>query len=160
MAEIRIHYLDASAIVKLLVEEDGSLEVRRYLERHANHLTTSLCFAESLGVLKSKHLHKRLSTDGYLAACEELIALVRHKNLIVEDIGITDWGVFNEVERLVKIHSIDLSDAFQLLTIRTGSISKLQLNSSPIFVTADKSLALAARKEGLIVWDCMNETAP
>jgi hypothetical protein len=50
--EVRITYLDASAIVKLLIEEIGSDRVRKFVEVEASvALTTGVCFAE---VLKDK----------------------------------------------------------------------------------------------------------
>jgi predicted nucleic acid-binding protein len=60
MADIRTRYLDTSAIVKLFVAEDGSMALRSYLGQHAVLFTTSLCFAETLGVLKAKYLRKLL----------------------------------------------------------------------------------------------------
>ena len=45
---IRIHYLDASAIVKLILNEPGSSELRQYFGKESNFTATSLCFVESL----------------------------------------------------------------------------------------------------------------
>lgn len=160
MAAIRTHYLDASAIVKLLIDEDGSATLRSYLDPHATRVTTSLCFAETLGVLKAKNLHKHISTELYLAACEELMAHLRGETLTIEDIGITERTVFDEVERLARAYTVDLSDAYQLLTVRCGILSYLEGDSRPILVTADKRLAAAARSEGLLAWDCMHDAAP
>jgi predicted nucleic acid-binding protein len=160
MAHIRTHYLDASAIVKLLIEEDGSLAVRTYLDPHATRIVTSLCFAETLGVLKAKERHGHISQEQYLSACEELMAEIRSQTLTIEDIGFTERRVFDEVEMLCKKHNLDLSDACQLWTLRKGLLSQFEGESRPILVTADKKLAAAARNEGLRVWDCMHETAP
>lgn len=60
MADIRTHYLYTSAIVKLFVVEDGSLALRNYIGQHAVLFTTSLCFAETLGVLKAKYVRRLL----------------------------------------------------------------------------------------------------
>jgi predicted nucleic acid-binding protein len=160
VAHIRTHYLDASAIVKLLIDEDGSVALRAYLGPHATRVTTSLCFAETLGVLKAKHAHNHINAEEYLAACEELMAHLRCQTLTIEDIGISKRVVFDEVERLGKAHALDLSDACQLLTLRRGALSFLEGDSRPILVTADKKLAAAAKAEGLRAWDCMHEPAP
>jgi len=82
MIYIRTHYLDAFALVKLLIDEDGSAAVRSYLGPHAIRRTTSLCFAETLGVLKAKHERSRISDEQYLASCEELMAHVRAQTYI------------------------------------------------------------------------------
>ena len=160
MTDIRTHYLDASALVKLFIDEDGSAAVRSYLGPHATRVTTSLCFAETLGVLKAKHVHRHISTEEYLAACEDLMAHLRGQTLTIEDIGITERIVFDEMERIAKAHALDLSDACQLLTLRQGALSHLEGDSRPILITADKRLAAAARSEGLRAWDCMHEAAP
>ena len=160
MTTIRTHYLDASAIIKLLIDEEGTAALRSYMDSHATRVTTSLCFAETLGVLKAKHNHKRISAEQYLAACEELIADLRNETLVIEDIGLTERRVFDEVEILCRKHRLDLSDAFQLLTLCSGQLSSLEGDSRPILVTADKKLATAARSEGLRAWDCMHEPAP
>lgn len=160
MAYIRTHYLDTSAIIKLLIDEDGSSTVRTYLAPHATRFTTSLCFAETLGVLKAKYVHHHISHEEYLAACEELMGEVRCQTLVIEDVPVTERDVFDEVEGLAKRHSLDLSDACQLLTLRKGLLSELEGESRPILVTADKRLADAAKNEGLRSWDCMHEPAP
>jgi predicted nucleic acid-binding protein len=48
MKLIRIHYLDASAIVKLFIAEEGSDRLQKYFSEESNFHTTSLCFAEAL----------------------------------------------------------------------------------------------------------------
>ena len=162
MTDIRTHYLDASAIVKLLVEEDGSLALRNYVEQHAVFCTTSICFAETLGVLKSKFLRvKSFDQEQYLSACEDLMGLLRDENLVIDDVGISTRVVFDEVEDLTKKHAkVDISDTYQLVTLKRGKFSKYSGESSPILITADERLADAARAEGMRVWDCLREPAP
>lgn len=160
MTVIRTHYLDASAIIKLLIDEDGSAAVHSYLDSHATRVTTPLCFAETLGVLKAKQVHGHISREQYLAACEELMAHIRGQTITIEDVGFTERAMFDEVEILCQKHALDLSDACQLLTLRSGQLSSLEGDSRPILVTADKKLAAAARNEGLRAWDCMHEAAP
>lgn len=149
MTIIRTHYLDASAIVKLLIDEEGSDAVRSYLGPHATWVTTSLCFAETLGVLKAKQVHKHISMEKYLGACEELMAHIRGQTITIEDVGLTERAVFDEVEVLCERHALDLSDGCQLLTLRNGRLSRLEGDSRPILVTADKKLAKAARRDAL-----------
>ena len=160
MTIIRTHYLDASAIVKLLIEEEGSDAVRSYLGPHATWVTTSLCFAETLGVLKAKQVHTHFSMETCHGACEELIGHIRGQTITIEEVGLTERAVFDEVEILCEKHALDLSDGCQLLTLRSGQLSHLEGDSRPILITADKKLAKAARSEGLTAWDCMHEPAP
>lgn len=106
MKFIRIHYLDASAIVKLLLNEPGSTELRQYFGRESNFTATSICFAEALGVLKVKRFNQSSMTDEeYFSACEELMAYVADGNIEIEDIELMDRSVFNEVEKLTRTHN-------------------------------------------------------
>jgi len=67
MSTIRTHYLDASAIVKLCVKEDGSETLHAYCGNHSNFRTTALSFGEALGMLKVKHFrYKTIDEEGYL----------------------------------------------------------------------------------------------
>jgi predicted nucleic acid-binding protein len=61
MKLIRIHYLDASAIVKLFIAEEGSDRLQKYFSEESNFYTTSLCFAEALGALKSSAFTEKKS---------------------------------------------------------------------------------------------------
>lgn len=160
MAEIRTHYLDASALVALFVPEEESPKLRRYVDQHAVFASTSICFAEALGVLKRKFAKKQMLQEEYLSACEELIATIRSEDIQVEDVGISQRDVFDRVEIIARKYALDISDAFQLFTLKVGSFSAFQGDSAPMLITADRELAIAARKEGLRVWDCANDPAP
>ena len=160
MASIRTHYLDASAIVKLLVREAGSAALCAYLDQHTAFSPTALCFAGTLGALKAKLLRNSLGQEEYLSACEELMAYFRNQTIEIDDIGISQRRTFDEVEYLSKKYSLDVSDSYQLVTLQRGLYSPLQGDSKPILVTADEALAKAARSEGLRTWDCLREPAP
>ena len=160
MKRIRTHYMDTSAIIKLLVQEDGSDKIRNYFSEHSIFSTTSICFAETLGVLKLKYLRKLISQEEYLSASEELMAHLRGTTLQIEDVGISDRQIFNDVEALSKKYNLDISDCYQLVTLRRGFFAQFTNDSQPILITADKDLSVAARKEGFRVWDCLREIAP
>lgn len=159
MARGRTHYLDASALVKLVIDEDHSEKLRAFCGR-ALLATTALCFMEALGVLKGKWTHGRLAQKAYLAACEDLVARVRNNSLEIEDLGILSRDIYEEVEGLAKTHSLDISDALQLLTLRSGSYSKLEGTARASLITADRNLARAAIAEGMPAWDCVHDAAP
>jgi len=57
-------------------------------------------------------------------------------------------------------HQLDLSDAFQILSVKEGFFSRSCGDSQAILVTADRELAKAARVEGLSVWSVLDEPAP
>lgn len=170
MKFIRIHYLDASAIVKLVLKEPGSAELRQYFGKESDFTATSLCFAEALGVLKVKRFNQKNMTDEeYFSGCDELMAYVAGGNIDIEDIEIQDRSVFDEVEKLTRKHNqgkpkdktIDISDAFQIVSIKRNYFSQFpNTDSKPILITGDQALANAARGEGLRVWYCIDEQPP
>ncbi len=161
METIRTHLLDTSALVKLFVDEDGSERIRKYFGAKSVFWTTSLCFAEALGVLKVMHFYRhQITEEQYLSASEELVAHLRNGSISIEEVDITQISTFNEVEKISKLYSIDLADAFQVITMKKGFPSSLECDSKTIFITGDSDLAKAAKNEGLRVWDCMKEETP
>jgi len=161
METIRTHLLDTSALVKLVVDEDGSKRIGKYFEAKSVFWTTSLCFAEALGVLKVMHFYrKEITEEKYLSASEELVAHLRNGSISIEEVDITQISTFNEVEKISKSYSIDLADAFQIITMKKGFPSSLEGDSKTIFITGDSNLAKAAKNEGLRVWNCMKEETP
>jgi predicted nucleic acid-binding protein len=159
---MRIHYLDASAIVKLLIEEEGSKTLRGYQGRDTGFLfhTTSLCFAEALGVLKVKHFYrKEISEEEYLTACDYLFAWAGGETVLeLEDVETKDRLVFTEAERLVKRYKIDVSDAFQIVSVKKNPL--MRYGNDLMLITGDRDLAKAARQEGIEVWNCVTEPEP
>jgi predicted nucleic acid-binding protein len=162
MGIIRTHYLDASAIVKLLINEQSSDRVHKYYSQYSNFRTTSLCFAEALSVLKRKYLGREITLEQYLGACDLLLAYVHPESngIEIEVIEIKERCAFQEVEALVKKYSIDVSDAFLIYTLKKGFFSVFEGESAPWLITGDSRLANAAKKEGLRVWDCIKDPPP
>jgi hypothetical protein len=80
----------------------------------------------------------------------------------IQDVEIKDPMVFGEVENLVRKYqeTIDVSDAFQIVSVKRNYFSRFECDSKPILITGDKALAIAARQEGIRVWDCVNEPEP
>ena len=162
MARGRTHYLDASALVKLVIAEDHAQKLRAYCGR-ALLATTSLCFGEALGVLKGKWEHGRLTHETYLTACEDLFGRVRNNSLEIEDTRLLSAdpqeakAIYDEVETLAQKYSLDLSDALQLRTLRSGMYSRLEGTARASLITADGKLARAARSEGMPAWDCVHD---
>ena len=163
MKLIRNHYLDACAIVKLFVDEEGSTTLRTYFESESGFYATSLCFSEALGVIKVKHFYRKEITDEqYFSACDELLSYAGDNTIEIEDVPIKDTTIFSSVENLVRKYnrSIDVSDAFQIMSVIRNYFSRFQNDSKLILITGDKDLAVAARREGLRVWDCVREPVP
>ncbi len=150
---IKLHYLDANCLVKLVIEEYHSADLRKYFYRNGVVCaTTTFCFYEALGVLKAKWINKKrpdhISEEQYFAACEELCALVEDENIELEEISFSDRATFNESEVLASTHKIDLSDAFQLVTLKRGMFARLEAGVS-VLISEDAGILKAAQQDGL-----------
>ena len=158
----RANCFDASALVKVFAQEDGSDLVRNYFyNRSPTKYTTPFCFYEALSVLKTMWLYrKKLTREQYSDSAFRLTAWFGASTRYTNDIDFKDPVVFSKVRALVELHSLDLSDAFQILSVKDGYFSGLINQSQTVLVTADKSLALAARAEGVRAWYCLGEPEP
>ena len=160
-AALRPHYLDASAMVKLVIDEDYSARVRSYMfePERSWRVCTSFCFAEALGALKLRNKRGELSDEGYLSGSRKLIHLVRNKSVEVLEGDFSSFTAFAEAERIVKDYSIDFLDAFQLVSVK-DSWGHLAPPSQPLLVTADSALSKAAEGEGVKYWYCRETHQP
>jgi predicted nucleic acid-binding protein len=156
----RVHYLDASVLVKLAVKETGSEAIEKYMaaEQASTFYATALSFAEALGGLKSKYSHKEIDQETYFRAGDILKGHVGDRIVLV-DVDISESEIFWEVEKIAKLYGLDIVDAYQIVTIKKDLFSRVS-EAQPILVTADSGLAEAGRKGGLKVWDCLKEQAP
>ena len=139
-----------------MIEEDGSKRLRKHFyARGSVAVTTSFCFYEALGVLKTKWSKKNredsISEELYLLASEELCALVEDENIQLESLSFYDRESFRESEKLTQQYDIDLSDSFQLITLKKGMMAQLQTPIIPELITEDKNIGKAAVKLGLSV---------
>jgi predicted nucleic acid-binding protein len=155
-----ITYFDASAAVKLVVTEPtGSGNVRAHFAEHHRFYMTSLCFAEALGVLKRKMLRDQLIKDAYFSACYVLIAYLRSGRICLEETP-TNPEIFMQAEDLARQYGLDLSDAFQIITVKHGKFKNWATESKTVLATADIDLEKAAEKEGLRVWNVERTPKP
>jgi hypothetical protein len=76
------------------------------------------------------------------------------------DLDFTHREIFSEAKELAESYDLDLSDAFQLLSLRAGFFAALAGESKTVLVTADEKLAAVARRMKLPVWDCLRQPMP
>ena len=155
----KARYLDASALVKLVTNEPDSGPVQELFKSNAGFCATSLCLAEALGVLKGKWQYNRISDVEYFEGTRRLVHDACGR-IEVDDIGLFTPAGLSRVEAMAKKHSLDLSDALQLVTILHGRYSVLGPNSASILITAEAKLAAAALVEGIRVWNFIAQPAP
>jgi predicted nucleic acid-binding protein len=161
---VKAHYLDASALVKLVAddadEEPGRDVLRKYYHEHSNRYATSYSVTEAFAALKGKFRRTRITESQYIKYVQDLIRTVIGVNLQVDEVSILSPVVHSEAERLIKTYKIDFLDSFQIVTILHGRFRHSGPESKSILITADRSLAKAARAEGARVWECTSEPAP
>jgi predicted nucleic acid-binding protein len=156
---IYFYYLDASAFIKLAVDEPGSSSVRDYLNNTPNACITLVSFIEALGVLKRKW-QKRWNDPCYHKAMENLVQWIYGGKPQIDDISIADPSKFRDVSDLAMKHNLDFADALQLFTILHGKYSQFCRGSETRFISADKNLVIAARSYGINTWLCSNDKNP
>lgn len=151
---------DASALVKRYVDEPGSDALRQYWGIPGTRYTTPFCLYETLGVLKRHKVSGKLPMDDYLRNATDLVHWFRASHSRLKDIDFTEPRIFSRARVVVEQFDLDLSDAFQLLSLEEGYFSGLKGESAPRLVTADEGLANAARELGVKVWNCKLEPMP
>lgn len=157
----RADFFDASALAKIYSDEPCSDVAREYFRSRATKYTTPFCFYEAMNVLKGKWKHKgQLTIDQYLDAAFRLTAWYGTSSSKVKDLSFTEPATFAKAKEIAERNRLDLSDAFQIISVKTGYFSVLVNESSTVLVTADKELADAARAEGVRAWNLMLEPAP
>lgn len=131
-------YLDSSALIKLLVEEDGSELVARLWDDADVLVASRLVVSEVAAALHAAHRGKRLDDDALAGA-------------------LTDWHAYLPALRLVELtaplawraagltvaHALGGADAIHL-----ASVLALQ-QADPLLTVWDKRLHTGARAEGV-----------
>jgi predicted nucleic acid-binding protein len=161
---VKVHYFDASALVKLVADDideaPGRDVLRKYFRQHARPgYTTSFCIAEAFGAFKLKFLRKKISQKQYIDYVRNFIRETGN-HFEVNEGNILDPMVVTETERLVAKYNIDFVDCFQIVTIMQGKFKIFVGPSQSLLITADRELAVAARAERARVWECTTESAP
>lgn len=156
----KARYLDASALVKLVVDEGDHEPVRAFFQSNTNFFATSLCLAEALGVVKAKWSYGKITEEQYFNGTRQLVVNAWGKKIEVEDIGLFSPQGLAAVESLAMKYKLDLSDALQLETMLRGKHAHMGPNSASVLVTADAKLAAAAGTEGIRAWNCITEPLP
>ena len=158
---VRADFFDASALVKVFAEEPLSDVVRTYFHGRPTKYTTPFCFYEAMNALKGKWKYKgQLSADEYHEAAFQMTAWYGASSRHVEDLDFTDPQTFVRAKRISLNSGLDLSDAFQIVSVKFGYFSPLTDESKTVLVSADAALAAAARLEGLRVWNVLTEPQP
>jgi predicted nucleic acid-binding protein len=157
---LKAHYLDASALVKLVLREKGSDSLRAYLDGRASWYTTQLCIGEALNVLKRFWNRKKLDDNAYFGTSGLLLSFVNHNRVRIDETKIENTSTLIHCQDLAKKHRVDLVDALLIYSVKEGKFKLFVEESKTLLITADKTLAEAGRAEGLRIWNCESEPPP
>ncbi len=135
-----ILYLDTSALVKLLIVEQGTDAVREASARAEALATSLLTYAESRSALSRKRREGTLTDESHAELVRRFEGIwsecfVMH----VDESRVRAAGLLSEVHGLRAFDAVHLSAA---LSLRNP-------DASLAFLTADRRLAQAAEAEGL-----------
>lgn len=145
---MKCRFLDASAMVKLFVDKNGSEQIRGDFEDTTiSFFTTNFCYFETLSALKRKWEDKKISHEEYMQHCSLLFAYKKEERIKIEEYPLTNLNDFTKLERLTRSYDIDISDALQLLSVKETSLRLTVEESETTLITADEKLAKAAEKE-------------
>jgi predicted nucleic acid-binding protein len=153
---------DASALIKRYIDEKGSDIVRRYWDTEPTKFTTSLCFYETLTLLKVNYFYRKtINRKEYHKATLDLSSWFGGFVLPqYPEPHFLSPQVFFDAQKMVDSYNLDLSDAFQIMSVKIGFFAHMIGNSQTILVTADKKLTKAAKAEGLRVWNILKKRVP
>ncbi len=119
----RAIFFDASALAKLYLDEDRSDVVREAFRAETTRQTSPFCFYETLTLLKVRLITGKGAPRDfprYLDACARLISWYRANASRVPDLDITHPQTFKQARDIVEKSGLDLSDAFQILSVKVG----------------------------------------
>ena len=154
--KIRYELFDASAAVKLFIDEKGSDLLRQSRDSGMRTITTP-CLIETLSVLKRNWLRKEITDAKY----HDLTYTVPWQfKEHIHDVSIKDPDTLIKISKLGEKHALDFVDALQIYSLLHSHLAVFTGGSQTLLITADDALAVAAGKEGLKVWNLQCDTIP
>ncbi len=148
-----IIYFDASALIKSLIEEPGSINIKNFLLEISTHegtvifATSAITKAEIMAALSAIRRGRHLTQKKFENAVADF--RIRWKAFFIPEV--TSLLIDKAGEIGLK-HKIKGCDAFQLA-------SALEAETD-IFISTDNDLNVAALEHELFVWNPMTEPIP
>ena len=131
--------LDTSALLKLVVAEDGADHARLLWEQASEIVVSRLAWTEALAALAAARRGRRLSNEGYAAA----VAILRACFARCTVVSVADHLVERAAD-LAADYDLRAADAIHLAT------ALAVMEADFIFVTWDKRLRQAALQTGMV----------
>ncbi|MDM8557847.1 type II toxin-antitoxin system VapC family toxin [Candidatus Parabeggiatoa sp. HSG14] len=148
-----IIYFDASALIKSLIEEPGSINIHNFLLETAQleetiiFATSAVTKAEIMAALSAIRRGRHLTQKKFEKAVVDF--KTRWKAFFIPEVT---HFLIDKAGEIGLNHKIKGCDAFQLA-------SALEVETD-IFISTDNDLNAAALENGLFVWNPMTEPIP
>jgi uncharacterized protein len=133
-----IAYFDTSALLKLVIAEDGAEHARSLWQQAGEIVVSRLARPEAVAALAAAHRGRRVSDEGYRTATHALRSCFERCTMV----SIAD-PLVDRAADLATGYDLRAADAIHLAT----ALAVIEADS--VFVTWDKRLRLAAVHAGL-----------
>jgi uncharacterized protein len=134
-----IAYFDTSALLKLVIAEDGAEQARSLWQQVGEVVVSRLGWPEAVAALAAAYRGRRVSDEGYRTATEALRSCFERCTMV----SIAD-PLVDRAADLAAGYDLRAADAIHLAT----ALAVTEADS--VFVTWDKRLRLAAAQAGLV----------
>jgi len=134
-------YLDTSALVKLYVEEEGSVLVRETVQRVETVATSAIAYVEARAAFSRRRRERYLSTVDYRRLRREFDA-DWERYVLLEVTG----TLIRKAAELAEAQALRAYDAIHLASAKLLS---QRLKEQVLFSSWDLNLLSAARREGM-----------
>jgi predicted nucleic acid-binding protein len=134
-----IAYFDTSALLKLVILEEGAEHARSLWQQTGEVVVSRLAWPEAVAALAAAHRGRRVSDEGYRTATHALRSCFERCTMV----SIAD-PLVDRAADLAAGYDLRAADAIHLAT----ALAVIEADS--VFVTWDKRLRLAAAKAGLV----------
>jgi len=138
-----MRFWDSSAVVPLINQEESTSAMRAILGEDATVIVWAMTSLEVTSALWRRHRAGEL-TESARATAAELLAGLEANWSVAIDVG----EVMTRARRVLAAHALRAADAAQLAA---ALVCCRERTDNLYFVTLDKRLAEAARREGLRV---------
>jgi predicted nucleic acid-binding protein len=134
-----IAYFDTSALIKLVLAEDGADQATRLWEAAAEVVVSRMAWAEALAALAAARRGRRLTDEEHAAAVRAIRRCVSSCTVV----SVADQLV-DRAAQLAAAYELRAADAIPLAT------ALAVLDAESVLVTWDKRLRQAAAQAGLV----------
>jgi len=134
-----IYYFDTSALVKRYHREEGTEVVDKIIEGESPIYFSTIAIAETISALRKLKSMRKISRKMYEKLVGVFFGEVEKRFVIVP---LDDSQILTTIKMIEK-HNLRTLDALHLAVA-----SEIKIMGDVIFVSSDKKLLLAAKKEG------------